>query len=182
MVAKTNFFDDFNNSSKEVKIEENYFNLSDEFVLLSISGIVDTYNSSLFLDTIKKFLDLKQRRVLVMDLNNVNYMSSTGIGAFVELLKYCTVNKTLLYLMKLNINVVEVFKLLGFSSFFNFIIELKDIKEEKIIRSLFPIQSKCIYCSTPLTLKKVGSFRCPSCSNTFRVVEQDGKVNIEKRS
>ena len=181
MLEKTNFFNDFNMSNKEVGISENYFNNSDEFVLIACTGFLDTYNSTLFMSTIQKFLSLKPRKIVVMDIASINYMSSTGIGSLVSLTKYCREKDVKLYIMGMQPNVAEVFSLLGFTQFFDYITELKDIKEEKIVRSLFPLKVKCPYCQSELVTKKIGSFRCPQCLNTFRVVEKYGLISVEKR-
>ena len=179
---KTGFFNDFNQSSKELNISENYFNASDEFVLLGTTGFIDTYNSNAFGGSVIKFIGLKPRKVVVMDVTGTNYMSSTGIGAFAGLLKYCREKEIKLYIMGLQPNIHEVFQLLGFTSFFNFISDLKDIKEEKIARAHFPMQIKCPFCSASLNVPKVGSFKCLQCTNIFRVQEKNGETIIEKRS
>lgn len=179
MLEKTNFFDELNSSNREVTIEENYFNNSAYFVLLSIRGIVDTYNSNEFMNGIMKFCELSEIKVLVINIKEVNYMSSTGIGAFVQLNKYCAENKIKLYVMGIQKNVGEVFSLLGFKSFFNYIIELKDIKEEKIVRSKFPHKFKCPHCNAVLQAQKTGKFRCSQCDKIFRIEEEDdGKISV----
>jgi len=181
-MEKINFFNEFNTSSKEITIGENYFNNSYEFVILEISGLIDTYNSDLFLKNIKEFLKKTPRKVCIIEMSGINYMSSTGIGAFVELLKFCNENKIIFYMMNIGINVDEVFSLLGFKSFFNYIKELKDISDEKIQRSIFPAKIQCPHCSTELMAKKIGSFKCSKCSSIFRVIEKNEKIIIEKRN
>lgn len=179
---KTGFFKTFNSSKKEVVIEEGYFNGSPEFVILGVKGHLDNYNSNDFSSKVTEFIRLQERKVVVLDISEVNYMSSTGIGAMIQLNKFCIGNKIILYILGIQKNVEEVFSLLGFKTFFNYIKELKDIKEEKIQRSMFPKKIKCPYCSASILLQKTGSFRCKSCSNIFRVVEKDGSIEIEKRS
>jgi len=178
-MEKTNFFSEFNVSSKEVTIFEDYFNNSYEFLILKINGFIDTYNSDSFLESIKKFISLTERKVCIIEMSGINYMSSTGIGAFVELLKFCTEKKIVFYMMNINQNVDEVFNLLGFKSFFNYIKEIKDINDEKIKRSIFPAKIKCPSCSAELVVKKIGSFKCSSCSNVFRITEKNNQIIIE---
>lgn len=178
MIEKTGFFNELNNSRREIKIEENYFNNSELFVLLSINGLIDTYNSNDFMSAIIGFCNLKERKVLVLNIKSVNYMSSTGIGAFVQIHKYCFEKKIKLYIMDMNKNVEEVFSLLGFQSFFNYIVELKDIKKDKIIRSRFPYKFKCPYCEANLIAQKPGKFKCSQCQKVFRVTEETSGINI----
>jgi len=181
-LEKTGFFNDFNQSSKELNISENYFNASDEFVLLVMVGFIDTYNSNSFSTLTTNFLGLKSRKVVVIDITSINYMSSTGIGAFAALLKHCREKEIKLYIMGLQPNVYEVFQLLGFTSFFNFITDLRDIKEEKIVRANFPHNAKCPFCSALLIIPKVGSFKCTHCTKVFRVQLKDENIIIEKRN
>lgn len=175
-------FQKLNNESKDISIEVKYFNNSEEYVLLKLTGFLDTYNSDDFSRAVVKFLEKKDRKILVIDISSVNYMSSTGIGAFTALNKYCHQSNIKLYILGIQKNVKEVFSLLGFQSFFSYIDELKDIKEEKIKRSKFPIKIKCPYCEASLVAQKTGSFKCKRCENIFRLTEKNDKINIEKRS
>lgn len=178
MLEKTKIFDKFNESGKEVTINENYFNNSPLFALLSVDGIIDTYNSQEFMRAIFDFCSFTERKVLVMNIKNVNYMSSTGIGALVQINKFCHESKIKLYIMGIQKNVDEVFSLLGFKSFFNYIIDLKDIKEEKITRSKFPYKFKCPHCNAELEAKKTGSYKCSQCQKIFRLAEENNKIVI----
>jgi anti-anti-sigma factor len=179
MVKKTDIFNELNSAGREITIEENYFNNSEFFVLLSIKGIIDTYNSNDFMNSIMKFCKVVERKILVINIKEVNYMSSTGIGAFVQINKFCHEENIKLYIMGIQSNVGEVFSLLGFKSFFNYITELKDIKEEKIVRSKFPHKFKCPHCSASLEAKKTGAYKCSQCQKTFRVTEEkDGSIAV----
>jgi anti-sigma B factor antagonist len=120
-MESTEFFKEFNERNKEVEILEDYFNNSEEFIILKSIGLLDTYNSSQYYKTITQFLSLKPRKVCVMEITNISYMSSTGIGVFVELLKFCSDKKIVFYIMGIQTNVDEIFNLLGFKSFFNYI-------------------------------------------------------------
>lgn len=181
MIKKTDTFNKLNEEGREITIDEKYFNDSTLFVLLSIKGIIDTYNSNDFMDSIMKFCKITKRKILVVDIKDVNYMSSTGIGAFIQINKFCRKEKVKLYIMGIQSNVEEVFSLLGFKSFFSYITELDDIKEEKIIRSKFPYKFNCPYCKAVLEIKKTGAYKCAQCKNTFRVTEgKDGKIVVTK--
>jgi len=177
----TNYFDKFNNSDKELIIEERYFNEDTRFVMLGLKGLIDTYNTIPFYDNIKKFLALEERLVLVLDMNSISYMSSTGIGIFLQIDKDCKAGNIKLYLMGIRKNVDEVFSLLGFKMFFNYITELNDIKEEKIIRSIFPQKIKCPNCGITLKISKIGAFKCTGCLKTFRIVEKNNnEIGVNK--
>ncbi len=178
MATKISFFDEFNKSEKEVTIEESYFNNSSKFVLLVINGCIDTYNSNDFLNIIIKFCKLHERSIIVLDGSGIHYMSSTGIGSFIELQKYCIEDKIMIYLLGIQQNIIEIFTLLGFKSYFNYINDLKDIKREKIIRSIFPYKFECLYCNARLVASKNGSIICTQCYSEMRVNTDGEKVNI----
>jgi anti-sigma B factor antagonist len=178
---ETGYFEEHKSEVNEVVIKELYLNNDKRFVVLDISGLLDTYNSSDFFRIIHRFLELEKRLVLVLDISKVNYMSSTGIGSCVEINKHCLKDNIKLYIKGMQKNVEEVFQLLGFYGFFNYIDELNDIKEEKIKRSLFPANIQCPYCSKKLKAQKTGSFKCPECLSAFRIVEANQEIKTEKR-
>lgn len=174
----TNYFDKFNNSGKELIIKETYFNNNYKFVILSLDGQIETYNSPVFYKVIKDFLILEERLVLVLDINFIYYISSTGIGTLLQLDKDCKADGIKLYLMGIQKNIDEIFSLLGFKTFFSYITDLNDIKEEKIIRSVFPINIKCPHCQSELIILKTGAFKCKNCQGIFRVLEENNEIKI----
>ena len=177
-MVKTDFFKELNESNKQFTIEENYFNSSELFVLLSIRGMIDTYNSNDFMNSITNFCSLKERKVLVFNVKEISYISSTGIGALIQLNKFCIEESIKIYIMGIQKNVEEIFSLLGFKSYFNYISNLNDIKEENIIRSKFPYKLNCPYCEAILMGVKTGSHKCEQCSSVFRIAEENDTISI----
>ena len=98
-----------------------------------------------------------------------------------------------LILVKMIPKVYEVFKLLGFLSFFKIFStfdEAKDflknkksggestqttVSEAVSENSIFPLTSNCPVCSKDLRFSKPGKFRCPSCKSILSVTD-DGKI------
>lgn len=181
MSENTGSFDYLNNGTNDISIKENYFNNSNKFALITIKGVIDTYNSAEFMKGVFKFCEIDERKILVISIKEVNYMSSTGIGAFVQINKYCREKNIVLHIMGMQKNVEEVFALLGFRSFFNFITELNDIKAEKIERSKFPTKIQCPHCNATLNGTKTGMFRCKQCQGVFRITVESDNIVIKKR-
>jgi anti-anti-sigma factor len=96
---------------------------------LLLSGYIDTYNAPVFERRMNLVLGRGYTR-LVFDLASLNYMSSTGIYAFLTLLKACRARGGEVILVGMSENVFGVFELLGFSSFFPIRPSLKEAIEE----------------------------------------------------
>jgi len=88
----------------------------DTFALLEVSGRVDSENA----ETLRKFLlDLggREQRVLI-DCSAMDYISSTGLGAMLMLLKEINKKGGTLRLFGLSPRIAEVFGISGFDKFF----------------------------------------------------------------
>jgi anti-sigma B factor antagonist len=88
----------------------------DEFALLEVSGRVDSENA----ETLRKFLmDLggREQRILI-DCTGMDYISSTGLGAMLMLLKVIQKKGGTLRLFGLSPRIAEVFGISGFDKFF----------------------------------------------------------------
>ncbi len=93
---------------------------SDMVLLCTVKGNLETANSPAFLDVLEKELDGKPVKKMILELSELLYVSSTGIGSFTTLLINCKNKGTDLILKNMNPKVKSVFDLLGFSSFFVF--------------------------------------------------------------
>jgi len=88
----------------------------DSFALLEIIGRVTSENS----ETLKEFLQeigRREQRVLI-DCSALEYISSTGLGALLVLLKLIQKKNGILRLFCVSPRIVEVFKISGFDKFF----------------------------------------------------------------
>jgi anti-sigma B factor antagonist len=88
----------------------------DSFALLEVSGRVDSENA----ETLRKFLmDLGQReKRILIDCTGMDYISSTGLGAMLMLLKEINKKGGTLRLFSLSPRIAEVFGISGFDKFF----------------------------------------------------------------
>ncbi|OHD19371.1 MAG: anti-sigma F factor antagonist [Spirochaetes bacterium GWC1_27_15] len=149
---------------------------------MNLKGFLDTYNSSDFQREVNKIIESGYLKLL-FNCTELNYVSSTGIGAFTAFLKTLKQKGGDLVLANLQPKVFEVFQLLGFSKFFNITQNpdegkkiLKGQKEEAV-QSNFPKIFKCPICKKNLKAAKAGRFRCTECK-TILNVDNEGHVSL----
>lgn len=160
-------------------------------LIVNISGQIDTYNSSNFQRVINRAIDEGYRN-FIFNCKSISYMSSTGIGSFTYILKALKDVKGHMVLCGIVKNVFEVFKLLGFSSFFEFYDDINSAKdylsgskkEVKIDplepqKVIFPIVAVCPCCRKKYKISKASAYRCNQCKNLF-IVNEYGETFFKK--
>jgi anti-sigma B factor antagonist len=161
-------------------------------VQLILNGYLDTYNSPEFQNHINNLIESGARHI-IFNCNGLNYISSTGIGAFTSFLKILKQRKGDMVLYGLQKKVLEVFQLLGFTKFFKISETLDDglsmlegkvsaqTKEEgaEAVEELgldevstFPLVFECPHCAKKLRTSKPGKFRCSGCKGLIAVDER----------
>jgi anti-anti-sigma factor len=91
-------------------------------LIIVIEGQLVTDNSPEVVTQLQKIFEMDPLPSrLVVDLRDLRYASSTGIGAIARLLVECNTRLIPLDLANIPANVKSIFDLLGFSSFFSFI-------------------------------------------------------------
>ena len=98
-----------------------------EVSVISVKGYVDTTTSTELEDSLKRLLS-KGQYDIVIDLGNVNYISSAGWGIFISEIKEIRENGGDLKLAAMIGDVYEVFELLEFQT----ILESFDTVEEAV--------------------------------------------------
>lgn len=152
--------------------------LSDKVSLLKFSGIIDTYNSHVVQEEVGSFIEEnKQLDSIIFDFENITYVSSTGIGSIIHFYKMLKDYEVELYLLKVGESVKGVFSLLGFSSLFNYIDDVDDMK--RVSKNIFPKEIACPKCKKKYKVIKSGAFKCSSCKHIFRVNSM-GEINENK--
>jgi len=169
-------------------------------VQLVLNGYLDTYNSPEFQSHIVSMINSGVRNIL-FNCNGLNYISSTGIGAFTSFLKLLKQKKGAMVLFGLQKKVYEVFQLLGFTKFFviaetfedalrelnkvmlkeKLTVEKKPVegqaeRKEEGKESIFPFIFQCPHCGKKLKTPKPGKFRCANCKGIIKV-DSGGEVS-----
>ncbi len=154
-------------------------------VQLILIGYLDTYNSPEFQSHINGLIN-SGIQTIIFNCNGLNYISSTGIGAFTSFLKLLKQKKGDMVLYGLQKKVMEVFQLLGFTKFFKIAADLDDalrmLQEgesneqpqelQGVQEGTFPLIFECPHCGKKLKTSKPGKFRCSGCKGVVTVNEQ----------
>ena len=171
-------FDDEKDDNLKIKLDK--VSQTPRCLLLTLTGYIDTYNSSYFQKRVQKVIEAGFVG-LIFQCNSLNYVSSTGIGSFTTFLKAVKSQGGDLVMLGIQPKVYEVFQLLGFSQFFTIKDNLDDSishfnkdtdKEES---SVFPKIVSCPVCFKKLKAIKAGRFRCSECKSIL-AIDKSGKV------
>ncbi|MBO5137060.1 MAG: STAS domain-containing protein [Spirochaetaceae bacterium] len=152
-----------------------------EGLVIQLIGYIDTYNSPFFQEQLSKVIEAGYIN-LVFNCENLNYVSSTGIGVFSFLLKTLKSKAGDIVLYGLQTTVSEVFQLLGFSQLFNIKTSFEEAKayfhkEQQSSVSVFPKVFSCPVCSKRLRASCAGRFRCSECKSVI-AVDGHGQVQL----
>jgi len=172
-------FGDDKNDSLKIKLTK--IKETPQCLLLTLTGYIDTYNSSLFQKRVQKAIESGFIR-LIFRCGGLNYISSTGIGSFTTFLKAVKPQGGDIVLLDIQPKVFEVFQLLGFSRFFS----IKDsldasvsfFNSDQIIggASVFPKVISCLTCYKKVKAVKAGRFRCSEC-NSILAIDETGQIS-----
>ncbi len=99
----------------------------DGIILLDIDGEIDLYNAPEIKDTIKKEMDAGHKKIII-NLENVSYIDSSGIGALISSLSNLKKIGGGLKIIHVYESVRKVFELTKLTSFF----EIYDSEDEAI--------------------------------------------------
>lgn len=107
-------FDEDIDSSIRIRLGK----IGDDTLLVSLNGYLDTYNSNSFSKKTEAILKAGYRKI-IFECSDLKYISSTGIGVFVNVLKQTKMlNNGDLVFASLNAKITDIFRLLGFHQFF----------------------------------------------------------------
>jgi len=140
-------------------------------VMIHVAGYIDSLNTRFFQRYTSRVVEAGFTRIAI-DLHDVSFVSSTGVGALVALLGSVRALGGSLVLVGLQSRVLEVFLLLGFIRFF----ELAQTTEEAVLlmkagvdQAVFPKNDMCPICEKRVKLARSGRFRCPRCKTVLTI-------------
>lgn len=160
-------------------IKVSYEKGSNNTMFVKLEGYLDTYNSHDFLiEIITKVLG-KEYCKIIFNCEGLSFISSTGIGVFIEILKNVKERGGGIAFYNVPTKVYDVFHLLGFTQLF---LIGKDKKEaidklEGKINTPACKETKCPICGKAIKVKP-GRFRCSGCKGIIKVAE-DLTVSID---
>ena len=170
-------FDDDKNDDLTIKLER--IPTIQNSCLVSLSGIIDTYNSSFFQSQITKIITAGYVNI-IFKCTYLNYIASTGLGNFTNLLKLIRAVNGDFVIADIQPKIEEYFSLLGFSQFFNLkpsVVEAVDyfLKKADPANSIFPKLGNFRYFKNMLRFEKPTKVLCPSCSSIV-IIKEDGNA------
>lgn len=100
---------------------------ADRVVILDIQGEIDLYNAPEIKDTMQKLIEA-QKYSIIINLEKVSYIDSSGIGALISGLSNLKKYQGSLKIINVYASVKKVFELTKLTSFF----EIYDSEEEAL--------------------------------------------------
>jgi anti-anti-sigma factor len=144
-----------------------------------LKGQVDTYSSLFFHRTGTKAIEAGFTNLIFL-LEGVDYISSMGVGAFMQLQKAAKEKGGDIAMVNMQPKVTEIFELMCLESFFcctdsldEAIAPLKDAAGAP----RFPRTLQCPACGKKLRAPRAGRFRCPACK-TVVIVNESGSPSL----
>lgn len=147
---------------------------------VTVEGYVDTYNSSYFEDKLMELLNAGFER-FILDFQKVKYLSSTGVGRIIAILKELRTVGGDLVLYKVPDEVYQVIQILGFAKIIKKFTTEKDVNAHFGVKTdvfTFPAIASCPSCAKKLKVMHAGRFRCTGCTAIFSVHE-NGDVILQ---
>lgn len=112
-------FQQFNQQGRGVTLEGTITDADSLTMTVWLSGFLDNDNTRSFLGEVSSLLETYSKvDNVILDLRNLQYVSSTGIGAFVRLLTQVKENNGSFSLRNVSDKIKSVITMLGFISFF----------------------------------------------------------------
>jgi anti-sigma B factor antagonist len=90
----------------------------DKEIFVSVSGEIDAYTAPKLREELLPLTEGKNK-IITVNLKDVSYMDSTGLGVFVGLLKQLNNNEGELKLVELSERMKRLFKITGLSTIMN---------------------------------------------------------------
>ena len=146
-----------------------------------LKGRIDTHNAEFFQDRLNKLFDYGFFKI-VFRCGALEYVSSSGLGAFVVEHQKFLQKGGMFVFTDLQPKVLEIFQLLGFNKLFNIAKDMKDAAyflrgDDKVKKEIFPLSIRCPICEKRLSATKSGRFRCSNCKSVIAVSET-GEVSF----
>ena len=113
---------------KEFNVESKFADKNGEIIILEISGFIDQTNSGKLQKVFDNVLKAENSKVVV-DFNNLDYMSSAGWGVFVGEIKRFRSNGGDIKLCNMNPDIYDVFYML---EFYHILEDYKSVKEASL--------------------------------------------------
>ncbi|TYB31624.1 MAG: STAS domain-containing protein [Candidatus Mcinerneyibacterium aminivorans] len=107
--------------------EANYEKIEEDIIKINLKGFLDAHTASDFEDLLTKLIDDGNIKFLV-DLNELDYISSTGLGVFMGYIEQIRDKGGDIKFVNVPKNIYKIFSVLGFSTIY----EIYDKKDKAV--------------------------------------------------
>ena len=91
-----------------------------EIIKIKESKVYDEAMVSIINDEINQVLDSNDKKFIILDFSKVKYLSSSFLGKIISINKKVKTKEGKLFLVGLNVDIMEVFQITKLEKFFNF--------------------------------------------------------------
>lgn len=173
------------------KIEQ--LNEDEQLATLALEGFIDTSTTP---QLRKEFDNLVNDKFynIIADFEKISYLSSTGIGVFIEFIGTIKENQGNILIIKVSDKIKKVFNMAGIEKIIKLfptketakealIAEKQALKEKSSASKLiqFPFKSECPFCKQISWVPQADILRCPKCEQIFYINKQ-GHITLLKKS
>ncbi len=157
----------------DIQVDVSYKGGDDEIAVISARGFIDTTTAPELEKKLEEQLALNKYKIVV-DLNNIDYVSSAGWGVFVSEIREIRENGGDLVLVNMSPDVYDVYELMEFSS----ILKSFDGLEEAIANFL----GKTVIKETPAQLPDAGQTKQARAAAAASNVRSASQQTVSQKS
>jgi anti-sigma B factor antagonist len=146
--------------------------IDDRCIVFYLDGYIDHYTCAAAEKKLAMAVENGFARIIV-DARGLNYLSSTGVGIFVSLVKSLKPRNGSVVFMHFQPTVWEVLQILGFSKWMNVAENLDEAVRvfEGAVKE-WPMIFRCPICDKKLKGARPGRFRCGECKTVLVLTEE----------
>ena len=150
-----------------IQIEIHSKGEEDEYLLVSLTGGINTFNGEAVLDRLKGLVTTGYDHIM-LDCGKLTYIDDMGAGVFICLDALLKIEGSGLALLKIQGQPKELLEELGYLNLFS---QTQDIHipPAKPAASEFPKIFECPNCGRKVKAPAPGRYRCPKCKEPIRV-------------
>jgi len=166
-------FDDGKDEAIGIRLQR----IDDRCLILYLQGRIDIYSANSVQKRVDRAIEMGFVR-LIFDARGLSYVSSTGVGTFVNLMKTVKLRNGDLIFLHIQPLVWQVLDLLGFTKWFTVVEDLDEaVHSFNGVRMDWPLIFKCPICEKRLKASKAGRYRCHEC-HTILAINPEMQISL----
>ncbi len=166
---------------------------NEKIVILDLEGFIDTSTTHILREAFENLVQNKIYKIIV-NFEKISYLSSTGIGVFVEFIGTIRENMGNIIIIKVSDKIKKVITIAGIEKIIKIfpteqiakdaLITEKEILNEKkssFNKSVqFPFKKECPFCKEISWIPQSDILRCPKCKEIFYITKQGDITPLKK--